>query len=64
MWKDNIIPIANSPTGETHKARVDKVYSIGVSSILKLNINRKIPIKIDNILGSNKELSKRLYLDL
>ena len=25
VWKDNIIPIAKSPTGETHKARVDKI---------------------------------------
>ena len=30
VWKDNIIPIAKSPTGETQEARVDKVYSTGV----------------------------------
>ena len=51
VWKDKIIPIAKSPTGETHKARVDKVYSIGVSSILKLDKNKKTPIRIDNIIG-------------
>ena len=51
VWKDNIIPIAKSPTGETHLARVDKVYSMGVSSILKLNTNKKTPIRIDNIIG-------------
>ena len=51
VWKDNIMPIAKRPTGETHLARVDKVYSMGVSSILKLNTNKKTPIRIDNIIG-------------
>ena len=27
---ERIIPIANNPTGETHAASLDKVYSIGV----------------------------------
>ena len=30
---------------------MDKVYSIGVSSISKFKTNKKIPIKIDNIIG-------------
>ena len=40
------MPIANNPTGETHAASLDKVYSIGVWSILKFNNKNNRPIII------------------
>ena len=51
LYKKKGIPIANKPTGETHAASFDKVYSIGVSSILKFDITNNKPIIIDKIIG-------------
>ena len=50
VLKERITPIANKPTGETHAASFDKVYSIGVSSILKFDITNNKPIIIDKII--------------
>ena len=53
------MPIANNPTGETHAASLDKVYSIGVWSILKFNNKNNKPIIIERINGfKNKFLIK------
>ena len=53
------MPIANNPTGETHAASLDKVYSIGVWSILKFNNKNNRPIIIERINGfKNKFLIK------
>ena len=53
------MPIANNPTGETHAASLDKVYSIGVRSILKFNNKNNRPIIIESINGfRNKFLTK------
>ena len=45
------MPIANNPTGETHAASLDKVYSIGVRSILKFNNKNNKPTIIERING-------------
>ena len=45
------MPIANNPTGETHAASLDKVYSIGVWSILNFNNKNNRPIIIERING-------------
>ena len=53
------MPIANNPTGETHAASLDKVYSIGVLSILKFNNKYNRPMIIEKINGfKNKFLIK------
>ena len=53
------MPIANNPTGETHAASFDKVYSIGVWSIFKFNNKNNKPIIIERINGfKNKFLIK------